>query len=77
MSKHITLAAGAAIILLTACGDNGGDAHRAAPPATSSDATSGVTGANPASTEPTGVAQTPAQQTDQGGRPGASTPPPR
>lgn len=77
MNKHIALAGGAAIVLLAACGDPGGDTNRAAPAATSSDATSGVAGANPASTAPTGVAQTPAQQTDKGGKPGASTPPPR
>lgn len=74
MSRHIALAASAAIVVLTACGDNRANTDEAAPAATSSNVTTGVAGSNPSSTEP---AQTPAQQTDRGGKPGASTPPPR
>lgn len=74
MSRHIALAAGAAIVLLAACGDNRADTDETAPAATSSNVTTGVAGSNPSSTE---AAQTPAQQTDRGGKPGASTPPPR
>jgi len=77
MHKLTALAAGAvALLTLTACGSR--DAERAAPEAasTETDATSSVSAANPAATEATGIADTPAQQTDQRGQEGSTTPPP-
>ena len=77
MNKHISLAVGAAVLLtLTACGSR--EAERAAPEAasTEADATSSVSAANPNTTTATGVADTPAQQVDQRGQEGSTTPPP-
>ena len=77
MNKHIALTVGAAALLtLAGCGSR--DAERAAPVAasTEADATSTVSSANPATTEATGIADAPVEQTSRGGQEGSATPPP-
>lgn len=65
------------LLALGACGSR--DAERAAPEASSleGDATTGVAGANPGSTQSAGVADTPTRQVDQAGQEGAAAPPPQ
>ena len=82
MPRFILLTVGTvALLTLGACGSR--DAERSAPEAASmeadatSETTTGVAASNPGTTPQTGVAQTPAQQVDQGGQEGSSTPPPR
>lgn len=78
MNKIETIALStAAILCLTACGSR--ESERAAPEAASmeTDATSTLSPAAPTATTTTVTPNQPAQQVDKGGKPGATTPPPK
>ena len=78
MNKIETIALStAAMLCLAACGSR--EAERAAPEAASmeADATSTLSPTEPDATTTTVTPNQPAQQVDKGGKPGATTPPPK
>lgn len=82
MPRSILLTVGTvALLTLGACGSR--DAERSAPEAASmeadatSDLSTGAVVSNPGATQQADVAQTPAQQVDQGGQEGSTAPSPQ
>lgn len=77
--KHLTAMTILAVPLVALGACESRDVEHAAPEASSleADATTGVAGANPGSTQSAGVADTPARQADHGGQEGSAAPPPQ